>query len=1105
MHQLIIRQVSTQERRFSVERMRSDGAKSAEPVEISDPADLAVEDSDAKLATELTWYLENYLDYPFGPNAIRAERAIAALDRWGRDSFERLFGEGLSRDFYHDATRDGHASLQLVIASDDAGVLAWPWEALHDPLVGDLAHHCRIERHLTQIDDPPPLHESLSRDRIRILLVTARPYEGDVAFRSISRPLVTLIHERRLPAEVKLLRPPTLARLRDELEESPGAYHIVHFDGHGGYGSGRPSNDRFKGPQGHLVFEKDDGSEHPVGGDQLSQLLREHRIPVVVLNACQSATIGLNSDDPFASVATSLLKAGVRSVLAMGYSLYVSAANQFLPAFYERLFQSGSVAEATRAGRQAMLAEPERRPGFELRDWIVPVLYQQQPLGLDFLRKPAQIERGSSVEIPESAEFNAAETPYGLIGRDSAILALERASRRRPGGLLLHGLGGVGKTTLARGYIDWLAKTAGLAARPVWISFHDIRFADYVLNRMLEEVIGPEALVLPDSDKWRLLREALLETPRIIVWDNFESASGAADRGQDEPMSSGDRQRLKMWLEQLHGGRSKIVITSRSDEAWLGPTACFRVPLGGLAGEERQELARAILADQGVRLDPRDRDTANLIENLEGHPLMMRAILPRLANEQASGLIAALDRYVPDADSSNDVERKLYATLRYVEEGFPEALRPLLVPVGFHVGYVDSYFLGSMAEFAGQELTSRDADQAMALLEVAGLAQATGGNLFRLHPALTRYLQAREPHMTSAEDVAKWQRGFVDVMAHIAESVVNKPFHEQRSAHEIFGGCFHRALQFAEADGWPIEDFGALSQSLAAFAHSRRNFPIAQRYFERLLERVEKLGMVEKAGALYHRLGNIALAQRDFRAAEQRYHQALDNMEAQNNLSGTAATLHSLGVLAQERGNIDTAIERYQASLAIKEKLGDEADIATTLHQLGNAARQRGDLDDAEKWYKQTLELKERVGDPISLASTHHQMGIVAFVRKDFAAAERWFMLAAKTFEAGGYDHDAAKSFHQIGMAAMNRGDWRSAEEWLLRSVNINERLGDEAEASGTYAVLGISRALQRDFTVAEGWVGKSLAIAERLDLPTLEATRSLLRQVRQDAANEEN
>ena len=85
-------------------------------------------------------------------------------------------------------------------------------------------------------------------------------------------------------------------------------------------------------------------------------------------------------------------------------------------------------------------------------------------------------------------------------------------------------------------------------------------------------------------------------------------------------MPGEDRQALKQWLEQLRGSKTKVLITSRSDEQWLGTTACYRIALGGLQGEERQALAQAILADQGLRLDAKDPDSAELIDALAGPP-----------------------------------------------------------------------------------------------------------------------------------------------------------------------------------------------------------------------------------------------------------------------------------------------------------------------------------------------------------------------------------------------------------------------------------------------------------------------------------------------------
>jgi hypothetical protein len=435
MSALIIRHLTSEgrEHRFQVQRL-SDG-RSADPVSLADPSTTPVPNRpQSGLSTEVRWYLERFLEYPFPPETDRAERLQVVLNEWGQANFSALFDSGKGRDFYHDAERSGLEHLTLKVASDDPRVLAWPWEALRDPQAGTLAHHCVIERQLSEQHDPPPLHEGLLRDRINLLLVTARPYQGDVGFRTLSRPLLAIIEQDYLPVYVRLLRPPSFDRLREHLRERPGFYHIVHFDGHGGYGlAPDPTSHRLRGHEGRLIFETPDGKDDPITAEQLSTLLREHRIPIMVLNACQSAMVDAEAESAFASVAAALQRAGVRSVVAMAYALYVSGAEVFLPAFYRRLFQTGQIAEAVRAGRQAMLRAKGRvcaRGRFPLEDWVVPVLYQQDPLTLDLVAQSTAPVHHDSDRIPVEARDDA--NPYGLIGRDDALLQLERALRRPP-------------------------------------------------------------------------------------------------------------------------------------------------------------------------------------------------------------------------------------------------------------------------------------------------------------------------------------------------------------------------------------------------------------------------------------------------------------------------------------------------------------------------------------------------------------------------------------------------------------------------------------------------------------------------------------------------
>ncbi|MBN1508702.1 MAG: CHAT domain-containing protein [Sedimentisphaerales bacterium] len=945
------------------------------------------------LRRELRWYLEQFLDYPFPPNTDRAERATEALQAWGTHAFKALFHGGKARDWYHDVVRDGTEHLHLRIVANEPSVLAWPWEALYDPERGYLASKCHIERQLNNVADPPPLPENLPRDRLNILLVTARPFEGDVEYRSISRSLVEQIEKNNLAACVTVLRPPRFDALREELGRRLGYYHILHFDGHGGYGiiaddaADAPTladavnpHAYQQGPQGCLVFETADGKPHPVPAETLSATLHEFRVPMVVLNACQSGTIDEHGENAFASVAASLVRAGIRSVVAMAWSLYVSGAQQFLPAFYKRLLETGNVAEPTRAGRAAMLAHPGRvcaRGTYPLKDWLVPVVYQQQPADLSFVTqaKPKQDEQATA-SLPEEATDK--ENPYGFIGRDSAILALERALLRDPPTILIHGLGGVGKTSLARGFLQWLKQTEGLGAGCMWFTFNDIHTAEHVLHAIGTAIFGSQFIPLGMDQKLDLLGKALRENRLILVWDNFESASGNEAAGIDPLLRPDDIQLLRRFLQAIQGGRSKVLITSRSEEGWLPAHLRYKLPLGGLTGESRWEFCTAILRNLGIQTNREDPELGALMDTLDGHPLLMRAVLPRLeGGRSARSILQELQgNLAADEASADPTQKKVYATLRFVEDSLPQDLRPLLTPLALHDRFADADYLEAMAKGANQaQVTRGQIDRLLSALATAGLVRDRGKAIYELHPALTGFLRSTVLTQVAAGERESWQRAFVDVMGRLADALAPKELHEQRPYFHIHSANLHAALSLAES--LDSVAFAALTQSLAAYAQNTLSFDTAERLFERLAEHDRVRG----------------------------------------NSKVEAGAYHQLGIIAQERRDFETAEKWYLKSLEIKEKQGNEHGAASTYHQLGRIAQERRDFDNAEKWYLKSLEISEKLGNEHGAASTYGQLGIIAALQGRFVESAKWLIKCVGTFRNCRDAHAVARNTRNFVLA----------------------------------------------------------------------------------------
>jgi CHAT domain len=127
--------------------------------------------------------------------------------------------------------------------------------------------------------------------------------------------------------------------------------------------------------EGMLAFENPGGGRDHISASKVAAALAGGKVPVVVLNACQSGAIGKELE----SVATALLRAGCAAVVAMAYSVYAVAAAEFMAAFYESLFTGASVGQTVAAGR---LFERDGRPSPEgdmpLADGLVPVHYMRK-------------------------------------------------------------------------------------------------------------------------------------------------------------------------------------------------------------------------------------------------------------------------------------------------------------------------------------------------------------------------------------------------------------------------------------------------------------------------------------------------------------------------------------------------------------------------------------------------------------------------------------------------------------------------------------------------------------------------------------------------------
>jgi tetratricopeptide (TPR) repeat protein len=1078
---------------------------------------------------ELRWYLEDYLLAPFGVYAERGPEIADVLAMWGEAIFAAAFPPGPSRAAYLGARSGRPVATELVFRSSSPGLLALPWELIRDPsrrlpLALDLVGVTR--------EVPAPALDGAAfaarGKRLRVLMVISRPRGGaDIGYRMIARPLVERLEAIGGPVELVVLRPPTIEALELALAEALAQgepFQVVHFDGHGEM-AGR-ARSRVAGAvrtpgasvEGQLVFEHPDGGGQLVSAARVARVLKAGRVPLVVLNACQSGAIGKQLE---AAVATRLLQEGAAAVVAMAYTLHAVAAAEFMTAFYERLFAGDLVSAAVTAGRRRLYAHDERPSPtgmVPLADWVVPVYYRRREVRLGGLNAAPTGDRPRELQAAGS-----------FVGRDALFYELEVALRQRRV-VLLHGLGGAGKTELAKAFGRWWRDTGGADA----VIFHS--FEPGVANVGLEGVVGAIGLRMLGADFARLGAEQqlaavadLLQRRRLLlIWDNFESLHTMPDPTHGgAPLEVPRRAEMLAFLERVAAtGRSSVVITSRTEETWLGDLP--RLAVGGLTTNEATEYAQELLAhDEAADARRRHPAFAELLHWLDGHPLAMRLVLPQLADRDPEELLASLQGVAEaPVDRGGDASRtdSLAACVRYSFEHLPASSRTALVAVCLFQGVVDGDLLARFSRVPGapERFAAVDAAAWSDALDVAatvGLLTRLGGGMYRVHPGLPGFVadqwRREDPdHYDRERAAAVW--ALLTAHAAIAEDIDGQirrgdaahtfaAFDNQRRAFT------QRLVSLIETGDW--EAAGAIAEPLVQYLDACGSYDDIPGLVDRVRLAVETPegtlpALDSPAGALWLFLVGWQLGRQraagQLDAAERMCHEIVAMLQRQPPSAlrewHLATSCRNLGSIAQERGLLDDAKDRFMESLAIAMDLGDRRGTADSWGSLGLVARLQGRPDQAEECYLNALTLEEELGYRRKFAATQARLGMIAESRGRLDVAEEWYAKSLTTHRELGDLCAVADIYGQLGTLADIRGLWKDAHDWYRLALTIQEDLGDPVGIAVSYHNLGIVAQRLERFADAEDWFAKSLVLAEDLgDLIGIASTYHQLGTVAHD------
>jgi tetratricopeptide (TPR) repeat protein len=1090
----------------------------------------------------LAWYFEEHLRFPFLDKDLE-QQATEQLAEYGRSLFGQVLAGPSSHDYrrLRDQSFDG---CRLEITGS-APFHLLHWEALRDPdldapLAVRLPITRRVERLPSMFELPP------ERASLNILLVTARPFgRGDVGYRTISRPLLDALRRSSLPVTLDLVRPGTWSALRGHLRaqaerHGTGWYQVAHFDLHGGFSEFAELQEQrdkgrylfgvpvqpFEGRQPFLFFETAaEDKAAPVPARAIASLLAEHRIPVAVLNACQSA-MQTGSE---ASLAQHLVRAGVPVAVGMAYSVTVSAAALAMPVLYDRLTRGADPVAALHAARQALHDDASRQVYFDqqlhLQDWVLPVGFCQQPVQLRL--RPMDDAEQTAFFQREADVGDDPEPEYGFVGRDLDMQALERRllTGKDANELLIQGMAGAGKSTLLRHLAWWWHRTS-LVEQVFVFSYEDRAWtASQIIREIRTKLLGPveqaRADTMPGPAQLEQLAQLLRATRHLLILDNAESIT-ATPAAIPHALEPAEQAQIHTLLSRLRGGQTLVLIGSREAEAWLAPGSFGEntYPLPSLDPQAASTLVDRILRrHEGTRWlhDQTERQALDdLVELLGGYPLPMTVVLPVLAATAPSQVLAELKAGGSAADPTETITRAIEYSHGKLDPALQDALLLLapftaVIPPG---PALDRYriLLGGRT----MAVTSPDLAGAVAEAMRVGLAAP--------HPQLEGYVQVqpvfpyflhsrlrRDGQLLAATAQAHYQL-YSDLGRQLHALLVKRGDPRARTAGNIATRAEYANLTTALAHGIktsqpiialiaPLEEYldqaqqqtarrQLLDEAIADYpppaseaqqrelaelhnlagvaAIDQHRLHDAKTHHETELQLRKASGDRRKLASTYHQLGRLAQEQRRFTAAEAAYKRALEIELEFDDRHGMTRTYHQLGVVASEQRRFAEAEAAYKQALDIKLEIGDRNSAASTYHQLGVLAQEQRRFAEAEAAYKRALEIELEFGDRHSAAGAYHQLGQVAQERGRFAEAEAAYKEALHIFLEFGDRHSAALTYHQLGRVYQNLGRFGEAEAAYKHALEVYLEFGDRHGAARAHHQLGVVALEQRRFAEAE-------------------------------------
>ncbi|MFN6569917.1 tetratricopeptide repeat protein [Dendronalium sp. ChiSLP03b] len=538
-------------------------------------------------------------------------------------------------------------------------------------------------------------------------------------------------------------------------------------------------------------------------------------------------------------------------------------------------------------------------------------------------------------------------------------------------GVLIHGMGGLGKSSLAARLCDRLPNFE----RVVWVGRIDEASLVSRLTEKLDDNEQRKSLQNYDEElRFRLRRvfQQLHEEakPFLLVLDDFEVNLEPRNESYVLQAEAAEVMKGLVWAIRENSTSHRIIITCCYDFEFTQLQHFHKQPLDALQGADLQKKFNRLPAFSAKsQVDEALKFQAQKLA--DGNPRLLEwldKILQNITVDQAIILNSL------EADRRVELREQVLAEalLQQMDATMREMLSrgmvfELPVPRSALAAVCDTipnleHYINRVVALGLWEVSH---NRALRVPRILPVQLPVNGEALHKQAAEVLYRLWWQEVITAIEEqqleihrlalLAKVDKIVVKIAGKLAQSWDSQ-------------SRFREAFQLCKSTLELVEDYLVLHE-LARCEHELGDISKAQEHYQQALNICSAEDEEEKA-AIIHNLGQLKANTGEITGAIALYQQSLAITKQIGNVHGKAATLHEMGKLKANTGEITEAIALYQQSLAITKQIGNVHGKAATLYEMGKLKANTGEITEAIALYQQSLAITEKIGDVQTQAMT---------------------------------------------------------------------------------------------------------------------------------------